>query len=794
MKSYRGNSGDVFGVAIYQDKLISAGYDRIIRIFDLISCEIIKRFAGHIDLIRSLDVHKDPKRPLIVTGSWDRTIRVWDMDTGECLHILTGHSNRIKSVVVCEVISLGIILSGSDDTTMRTWDIITGHQISEFDGHSHCVLSIAASAELDPLAASGSTDTLVCVWNLLSGKHLFNLKGHESGVCALVFARPNADGQRPALISSSSDSSIRIWSMETGEQLHILTGHSFGIVALSMWQDKTVPYPYLMSCAQNGTLQIWDLHTLELKKTTKTRTTYLITIAQQSGDDNVMAFGGAEGYLRVQRTEEIYNASDIIGAIASPSRRKQQKANRTTGSQQRMRSRRIDSGLSVSGSMSVSRANSMESAGGLSPHGSFGASSFSFNDDESQLSGGSSLSPLGRADSSFQELSTADTFDASPKKISPAMMSSQLVPTYKIDDSLPTTPREDEVVSVYRGPSCDAMEPGTGISPKSPATDNDHAEEIQEDENEEEEDLSVCSFDARVMKLVIAEASEKSVPPSRQASVEEEAAAGLGHLPILGNADSADFDDVGSVLTELGAEESVFVNTESPNRGKQRFGNQSQTGGKSPSRQPAGGSMLNAAAGSGAGVMSPAPRISSAKWRHRGKHQPTQPISRGYGVGSRHSELKKKMTMRAVGSSNRGFPRIIEVSKPFILVTSLETETYTPMPTPAPQQGGYKSRQSKNSISNSNSSLSRQPPVQIRHKKPSTIVSSPHALPGINMAHNSHNGMHAYNSDDSLKTIDINSLDGDASQCLSVDFLDVSAKPPSPTMKKKPDRTRRKLE
>ena len=44
--------------------------------------------------------------------------------------------------------------------------------------------------------------------------------------------------------------------MSSGDQLHLLSGHSFGVVALSLWQEASVPYPYLLSCAQNGTLQV----------------------------------------------------------------------------------------------------------------------------------------------------------------------------------------------------------------------------------------------------------------------------------------------------------------------------------------------------------------------------------------------------------------------------------------------------------------------------------------------------------------------------------------------------------
>lgn len=731
----------MFAVAIYKDYLISAGYDRIIRIFDIKTTELLRKLCGHIDLIRTIDVYgADPKQPLIVSGSWDRSIRVWDMETGCCLQIMTGHTNRLKCVLVCELTTPGIVLSGSDDTTMRAWDISTGHQIAEYNGHSHCVLSIAASTQAEPIAASGSTDCVICVWELISGQNMFNLRGHEAGVCALVFAKPSVDGSAPALISSSGDSTIRIWSMQTGSQLQILKGHDFGIIALSMWQEQSVPYPYLLSCAQNGTIQIWDLHSLELKKTAKTKTNYLLSIAQKAGLDNIMAFCGAEGYIRVQRTEEIYNAADVIGSPASPSRRAERAPNRASP---KRKNRSVKS--------NVSRSNSIESTASDS------FLSYSFNDDDTsaQNSIGRSVStvfsPTGQIKMHIPDDVVLDTIISRQR-------SQVMADTKAISDSLPITPEDDNNLQRY------SSRIAAGI-PSSPATNEGRIGE-QNENDEEEEEMSVCSFDARVIRSVIQEVEEKEVePPSRTCSVEDYSTAFVD-LQIGTDNNFMDSDDVNSVMTE--DDVNIFVNAKSSRNGTRRFVRGGSRNGRLNHRSNGndgsslhGGSSISSvdkSIQSSASVES-IPRISSAKWKHRGRHGPIKSITKGLGIGSRQSELKKAATV----SRSRGLPRIIETSKPFILVVSVESSAYTALPPPAKP--------------NNQSRMSKQP-VTIKHKNPSTIVSSPKYLPQIGQT--SHNGSQHYNMDDTFK-----SIPSDCSESISSDFLAVSAKPQSPPDRKK---------
>ena len=75
---------------------------------------------GHIGKVTSLAVLSDGR---VVSGGYDKKVRVWDLSTGKCVRILEGHSDCIRCLVV---LSDGRVVSGSADNTFRVWDLLTG--------------------------------------------------------------------------------------------------------------------------------------------------------------------------------------------------------------------------------------------------------------------------------------------------------------------------------------------------------------------------------------------------------------------------------------------------------------------------------------------------------------------------------------------------------------------------------------------------------------------------------------------------------------------------------------------
>ncbi len=54
----------------------------------------------------------------VVSASYDKTVRIWDMRRGQQMTVLSGHS----AAVFCMQFDEGKIVSGSADKNIKIWD------------------------------------------------------------------------------------------------------------------------------------------------------------------------------------------------------------------------------------------------------------------------------------------------------------------------------------------------------------------------------------------------------------------------------------------------------------------------------------------------------------------------------------------------------------------------------------------------------------------------------------------------------------------------------------------------
>ncbi len=89
-----------------------ASQDRIIRVYDLTTCKLARRFDGHTREISDLAFTPDGRR--LLSASADSTIRVWDMPTGRCLTWLLFTAPVLSLAVALSGESLAISQAGKD--------------------------------------------------------------------------------------------------------------------------------------------------------------------------------------------------------------------------------------------------------------------------------------------------------------------------------------------------------------------------------------------------------------------------------------------------------------------------------------------------------------------------------------------------------------------------------------------------------------------------------------------------------------------------------------------------------
>jgi WD40 repeat protein len=89
----------VFGVKWIQDRIISAGADQIIRIFDPTSGWCESAMSGKSESgLGVYDVSWSCDGKSVVSGSRDRSVQIWDAESGLCKRTLIGHTNWVYSV------------------------------------------------------------------------------------------------------------------------------------------------------------------------------------------------------------------------------------------------------------------------------------------------------------------------------------------------------------------------------------------------------------------------------------------------------------------------------------------------------------------------------------------------------------------------------------------------------------------------------------------------------------------------------------------------------------------------
>lgn len=97
----------------------SAGYDKIVRLYDIETSSVIKTFTGH--SLGASDVITNPLGNLLISGSKDATIRIWDIVSGLCIKSITSHLGEVSSVRLNNDGTK--LLTSSKDNAHRLWDM-----------------------------------------------------------------------------------------------------------------------------------------------------------------------------------------------------------------------------------------------------------------------------------------------------------------------------------------------------------------------------------------------------------------------------------------------------------------------------------------------------------------------------------------------------------------------------------------------------------------------------------------------------------------------------------------------
>lgn len=118
IREFTKHEGSVGTIDIAPDgtRLLSGGTDRIPRVWDLATGELLLELPRHPEWVQGCVFTADGKR--IVTGCRDSVLQVFDAASGAVLHRLTGHAGRVWDL---RREPGGTVLSVGADGTLRRW-------------------------------------------------------------------------------------------------------------------------------------------------------------------------------------------------------------------------------------------------------------------------------------------------------------------------------------------------------------------------------------------------------------------------------------------------------------------------------------------------------------------------------------------------------------------------------------------------------------------------------------------------------------------------------------------------
>ena len=239
--------------------LISSGYDKTIKMWDVETCTCLKNIILD-ETVYSLAVSSD--NTFFASAHHKGFVQIWDVLSGDLIKSLEGHNGWVKSVKIAE--NNRLIASCGSDKTARVWDVDNKCCVNLFDSATDCLLTLDFHSSSSILAIAGYAGS-VSIWDFQSSKIINVLEGHTSWIRSVAF-KPKSN----LVASAGNDATIRVWDIFSGNCLMILRGHTSIIESIVFTPDGTK----IISCGRDSMVKIWDVSSGQCLKTFRPDNSY----------------------------------------------------------------------------------------------------------------------------------------------------------------------------------------------------------------------------------------------------------------------------------------------------------------------------------------------------------------------------------------------------------------------------------------------------------------------------------------------------------------------------------------
>ena len=282
---YEGHTDFIMSITIKNNLIITSSKDNTIRIWKIIcndnniyeNIKCIGILKGHSESVNCADINikKNNKDNLIISGCKDGSIKLWNFDSNnndeinnediteinESLASKAIHDDEINAIKFAP--NGKIFASASYDKTIKLFELNQNNtnfnMIHSLSGHKKGVTDISFSPYAKILASCG-TDKLIKMWNLVDFTCLNTYEGHISSVLKIDWIYRGTH-----LISGGCDGLIKLWNVKTSENILTLDAHDGKIWTLDINKKNNTSTENLnfISGGTDGRIILWKDNTKE---------------------------------------------------------------------------------------------------------------------------------------------------------------------------------------------------------------------------------------------------------------------------------------------------------------------------------------------------------------------------------------------------------------------------------------------------------------------------------------------------------------------------------------------------
>lgn len=214
-RRFVGHTKDVLSVAFSSDnrQIVSGSRDRTVKLWNTLGeCKFTIIDEGHSEWVSCVRFPPTKNAPVIVSAGWDRLVKVWGLHNCRLKNNLIGHTGYLNTVTVSPDGSL--CASGGKDGTAMLWDLSEGKRLYSLES-GDIIHSLVFSPNRYWLVAA--TNTSIKIWDLESKQQVDEIRveftpgGKNSQVPYCISLAWSADGTD--LYAGYTDNVIRVYNV-----------------------------------------------------------------------------------------------------------------------------------------------------------------------------------------------------------------------------------------------------------------------------------------------------------------------------------------------------------------------------------------------------------------------------------------------------------------------------------------------------------------------------------------------------------------------------------------------------